>query len=72
MIAGGERLDGPRHLDWNFVSSSKSRVLRARADWRASIAGGWAGTPFTLPPDERAWIPLPGDPEPEPYDAPPP
>jgi redox-sensitive bicupin YhaK (pirin superfamily) len=68
MFAGGDRLDGPRFLDWNFVASSKERLAKAAADWRASIAGGFSGTWFTQPPHETAWIPLPGDPQPTPMD----
>lgn len=64
MFAGGDPLDGPRYLDWNFVASSKERLEKAAADWRASIAGGFDGTWFTQPPEETAWIPLPGDPQP--------
>jgi hypothetical protein len=64
MLAGGDPLDGPRFLDWNFVASSKDRLAKAAADWRASIAGGFAGTWFTQPPGETSWIPLPGDPNP--------
>lgn len=64
MFAGGDKLDGPRFLDWNFVASSKERLAKASADWRASIAGGFEGTWFTQPPHETAWIPLPGDPQP--------
>lgn len=64
MFAGGDPLDGPRHLDWNFVASSKERLAKAAADWRASIAGGFQNTWFTQPPAETAWIPLPGDPQP--------
>lgn len=64
MFAGGDPLDGPRFIDWNFVSSSKERIEKGAADWRASIAGGFNGTWFTQPPGETAWIPLPGDPQP--------
>jgi redox-sensitive bicupin YhaK (pirin superfamily) len=64
MFAGGDALDGPRFLDWNFVASSKERLAKATADWRASIAGGFTGTWFTQPPAETHWIPLPGDPQP--------
>jgi len=64
MFAGGDPLDGPRFLDWNFVASSKERLAKAAADWRASIAGGFNGTWFTQPPGETHWIPLPGDPQP--------
>jgi redox-sensitive bicupin YhaK (pirin superfamily) len=31
---GGEPLDGPRHLWWNFVSSSRERIEQAKADWQ--------------------------------------
>lgn len=34
MALGGEPV-GPRHIDWNFVSSSKERIQQARADWAA-------------------------------------
>lgn len=64
IFAGGDALDGPRFLDWNFVASSKERLEKACADWRASIAGGFDGTWFAQPPHETAWIPLPGDPQP--------
>jgi redox-sensitive bicupin YhaK (pirin superfamily) len=64
MFAGGEKLDGPRFLDWNFVASSKERLAKAAADWRASIAGAFDGTWFTQPPGETHWIPFPGDPQP--------
>lgn len=64
MFAGGDPLDGPRFLDWNFVASSKEQLTKAAADWRASIAGGFEATRFALPPGETHWIPLPGDPQP--------
>jgi redox-sensitive bicupin YhaK (pirin superfamily) len=64
MLAGGHPLDAPRFLDWNFVASSKERLAKAAADWRASIAGGFTDTWFTQPPGETSWIPLPGDPNP--------
>ena len=35
MLVGGAPLDGPRHLWWNFVSSSQERIEAAKADWRA-------------------------------------
>ncbi len=62
MILGGANI-GERHIDWNFVSSSKARIEQARADWRASIAGEFKNTPFALPPGEHEHIPLPGDPD---------
>jgi hypothetical protein len=62
MILGGPNI-GERHVDWNFVSSRKERIEQARADWRASIAGGFQNTAFSMPPGENEYIPLPGDPE---------
>jgi redox-sensitive bicupin YhaK (pirin superfamily) len=35
MLLGGEPMDGPRHIWWNFVSSSAERIEAAKADWRA-------------------------------------
>jgi redox-sensitive bicupin YhaK (pirin superfamily) len=34
MLLGGAPMDGPRHIWWNFVSSSKERIERAKADWK--------------------------------------
>jgi redox-sensitive bicupin YhaK (pirin superfamily) len=52
MLVGGAPLDGPRHIFWNFVSSSKERIDRAAADWRA-------GRFPKVPGDEQEFIPLP-------------
>ena len=35
MVLGGARADGPRHIWWNFVSSSAERIEQAKADWKA-------------------------------------
>ena len=55
LLFGGEPMDGPRHIWWNFVSSSKERIEQAKADWRAGRIGPVPG--------ETEFIPLP---EPEP------
>src|SRR5262245_35203924 len=34
MLLGGATMDGPRHIWWNFVSSSQERIEKAKADWR--------------------------------------
>ncbi|MGH8687938.1 MAG: pirin family protein, partial [Burkholderiales bacterium] len=34
MLLGGDPV-GERFIEWNFVSSSKARIERAKADWRA-------------------------------------
>ncbi len=52
IVLGGEPMDGPRHLWWNFVHSSKDRIEAAKADWRAGRFG-------LVPGDEREFIPLP-------------
>jgi redox-sensitive bicupin YhaK (pirin superfamily) len=52
MLCGGAPLDGPRHVWWNFVSSSRERINQAKEDWRAGR--------FILPPDDDGeFIPLP-------------
>ncbi|MGO4377616.1 pirin family protein [Pseudoduganella sp. RAF19] len=51
MIIGGEPLDGHRYLFWNFVSSSKERLLKAAEDWEAQR--------FEKVPGETEFIPLP-------------
>ncbi len=56
MLLGGEPL-GERFIEWNFVSSSRERIERAKADWRAGR--------MKLPDrDNGEFIPLPGDPPP--------
>ena len=54
MLLGGEPMDGPRHLWWNFVASSTERIEQAKADWREGR--------FAPVPDETEFIPLPGEP----------
>jgi redox-sensitive bicupin YhaK (pirin superfamily) len=51
-LIGGAPLDGPRHVWWNFVSSSRERIERAKADWTAGRFG-------TIPGDDKEFIPLP-------------
>lgn len=34
MMLGGASADGPRHIWWNFVSSSKDRLEQAKVDWQ--------------------------------------
>ncbi|MBE1283028.1 MAG: pirin family protein [Rhodobacteraceae bacterium] len=57
MALGGETLNGPRHIWWNFVASSKERIEAAKEAW---AAGDWEHGQFSLPPgDEGEFIPLP-------------
>lgn len=58
VILGGETLNGPRYVWWNFVSSSKERIEEAREQWRHEQ---WGEGQFDLPADDRSeFIPLPG------------
>lgn len=52
MLMGGEPMDGPRHIWWNFVSSRKERIDQAKAEWKA-------GKFQTVPGDAEEFIPLP-------------
>jgi redox-sensitive bicupin YhaK (pirin superfamily) len=57
MLLGGATMDGPRHIWWNFVASSKERIDAAREAWRA---GDWAHGRFRLPPgDDAEFTPAP-------------
>jgi redox-sensitive bicupin YhaK (pirin superfamily) len=56
MVLGGEPL-GERFIYWNFVSSSKDRVLQAAADWRA----GRMKLPDAEKADNADFTPLPDD-----------
>ena len=51
MLLGGAPMDGPRHIWWNFVSSSRERIEKAKADWKASR--------FARVPGDDEFIPLP-------------
>ncbi len=52
MMLGGEPMDGPRHIWWNFVSSSKERIEAAKEDWKRARFD-------IVPGDEKEFIPLP-------------
>ncbi len=53
MLLGGEPLDAPRHLWWNFVSSSKERIEQAKQDWRDGQFGEIPGETEFIPLPER-------------------
>jgi redox-sensitive bicupin YhaK (pirin superfamily) len=53
MVLGGAALDGPRHIWWNFVSSSKERIERAKADWKEGRFAKVPGDPEFIPLPER-------------------
>ncbi len=51
LLLGGAPLDGGRHIWWNFVSSSLSKMEQAKADWKAGRFAPVVG--------ETEFIPLP-------------
>jgi redox-sensitive bicupin YhaK (pirin superfamily) len=51
MLLGGKKMDGPRHIWWNFVASSKERIEQAKQRWREQR--------FPAVPGETEFIPLP-------------
>ena len=51
-VFGGDPLDAPRHLMWNFVSSSRERLEQAKRDWKAERFA-------VIPGDSDERIPVP-------------
>ena len=51
MLIGGEPLDGPRFIWWNFVSSKRETIRAAAAEWSAHQTPRIEG--------ETDWVPLP-------------
>jgi hypothetical protein len=49
MLLGGAPLDGPRYIWWNFVSSSRERIERAKLDWREDRFAAVTGDPERIP-----------------------
>ncbi len=57
MALGGATMNGPRHIWWNFVASSRDRIEEAKQAWAAR---DWEHGRFRLPPgDDEEFIPLP-------------
>ena len=55
MLAGGDAFATPRHVWWNFVSSSAERIAEARRAWTA-------GEFPAVPGDAEEFIPIPAIP----------
>jgi redox-sensitive bicupin YhaK (pirin superfamily) len=53
MLLGGAKMDGPRFIWWNFVSSSRDRIERAKAEWREDRFGTVPGDTERIPLPER-------------------
>lgn len=56
MLCGGEAFATPRHVWWNFVSSSRDRINQAKEDWQA-------GNFPKVPGDAIEFIPIPAVPK---------
>lgn len=56
MLAGGDAFATPRHVWWNFVSSSRERIEEAKRAWMAREFP-------VVPGDAIEWIPIPGTPK---------
>lgn len=52
MLMGGQAFTTPRHVFWNFVSSSRDRINQAKDDWKAMRFA-------SIPGDDEEFIPLP-------------
>lgn len=52
-VFGGDTLPEPRHIFWNFVSSSKDRIEQAKEDWRQMR--------FEKVPGDDEFTPLPDE-----------
>ncbi|MBC8072375.1 MAG: pirin family protein [Deltaproteobacteria bacterium] len=52
MLLGGAKLDGPRHIWWNFVASDATRIEQAKRDWAEDRFG-------EVPGDSAERVPLP-------------
>ena len=52
MLLGGAAMDGPRHIWWNFVASSKEKIEEAKEDWKNKKFA-------IVPGDDKEFIPLP-------------
>jgi hypothetical protein len=55
MLMGGAAFSTPRHVFWNFVSSSRERINQAKDDWKAMRFA-------LIPGDDQEFIPLPEKP----------
>jgi redox-sensitive bicupin YhaK (pirin superfamily) len=51
MVLGGDRLEKPRFMWWNFVSSRQESIEQARIDWQKGN--------FAPIPNESGFVPLP-------------
>lgn len=53
MLMGGEAFSTPRHVWWNFVSSSRERIVEAKADWSEGRFASVENDPEFIPLPEK-------------------
>lgn len=60
MVLGGEAFPEPRHIFWNYVSSSKDKIITANEKWMAGTFPQVPGEPDNLyaPPLQASPTPL--------------
>ncbi len=56
VVVGGEPLEGPRHMWWNFVHSDPARIVQASADWEAGRFAPVPGETESIPLPERRFV----------------
>ena len=59
VLFGGKKMDGPRLIDWNFVSSQPEKIAEARQNWAEAIETRGSDVFPQVPGDKAEWIPLP-------------
>ena len=59
IICGGAAMDGPRRIEWNFVSSDPERIEAAKRDWATTAGTGRSERFPNVPGDADEWTPLP-------------
>lgn len=52
LLFGGAAFPEQRHIFWNFVSTDKARIEKAKQDWK--------GRAFPAVPGDTSYVPLPG------------
>ncbi|UJH67297.1 pirin family protein [Allomuricauda sp. SCSIO 65647] len=51
LLFGGEPFEEERHIFWNFVSSSKEKIEKAKTDWQRKT--------FPMMENDKTYVPLP-------------
>ena len=54
MLFGGAALNSQRYIWWNFVSSSKERIEKAKEEWRTDVLTSFRAMKRSLSPCRKA------------------